>query len=438
MSSERLRMIAQLGEGELQSATQAALWLGQCDDSQSLSALMGALTDASDALQLIIIDQLVKRGDPRAIGALVGCLRSHSEDIRGEALYAIINIAERRSQKLPTDLLRAPEERQLDATRIMFPFDLEAINLLIELVNDNEPELRIGAAYGLGGVGAVSALSAITSQLSIEIEDDVQTAQTYAIAQLVEAGAVEGLVFLRSQFDRLSSPDAKIAALGVLAHFQPVFNQMCFESAIASTDERLRQMGLIGLAQCKNENAARSVVKRLNDPSSHVRRLATQALGRLGFEWTLPTLFETAVNASAELRNSVAKSFAQFSEGVSQEFLGQTFLNHDPDQRRCVVFIASKLGFGEIVGKALGDSDELVRKQAVLALSEFLEQENDFVLKHLYNALHDPSWKVRVASIEVLRRRPVELDNVVKAHLNDAHHVVRHAARRALEEIKNR
>ena len=69
------------------------------------------------------------------------------------------------------------------------PFDLEAINLLIELINDNEPELRIGAAYGLGGVGAVSALSAITSQLSIEIEDDVQTAQTYAIAQLVEASS---------------------------------------------------------------------------------------------------------------------------------------------------------------------------------------------------------------------------------------------------------
>ena len=316
MSSERQRMIAQLGGSELQSSTQAALWLGQCDDSQSLSVLMGALANASDALRLTIIDQLVKRGDPRAIGSLIGCLRSPSEDIRGEALYAIINIAERRAQKLPTDLLRAPDERQLDATRIMFPFDLEAINLLVELIDDVEPELRIGAAYGLGGVGAVSALAAITTQLSIEIEDDVQTAQTYAVAQLVEAGATEGLVFLRNQFSRLSSPDAKIAALGVLTHFQPTLNQVCFESAIESTDERLRQMGLLGLAQCRNESAARSVVKKLNDPSSHVRRLATQALGRLGFEWTLPILFESAVNASAELRNSTAKAFTQFPENV--------------------------------------------------------------------------------------------------------------------------
>ena len=155
--------------------------------------LMNRVSKAPTELALVIINTLIDLGDPRAIPALVSCLRSDKEAVRGEALHGVIALSEQRASALPHDLLQDadPQNPSRALTQIIFPADLEALKVLDAHLHDQDPELRIAAAYGLGAMGAKSAAGSLRLLAINDVDEDVRTAASYALGQLVEAGSIE-------------------------------------------------------------------------------------------------------------------------------------------------------------------------------------------------------------------------------------------------------
>ena len=73
-------------------------------------------------------------------------------------------------------------------TQIAWPADLEAIQLLIEALQDDDPEIRIGAAYTLGRLGIGAAYERLRQLLLRDPDLEVRIAVAFAMGELGESG----------------------------------------------------------------------------------------------------------------------------------------------------------------------------------------------------------------------------------------------------------
>ena len=432
---QRMDWVQGLFSADIDEALRAVEALETQGGSQAVSALMQRVADAPTPLALAIINTLIELKDARAIPALVSCIRSPSEDVRGEALYGIIALSQQRSAVLPDELIKSgnPMQPSRALTQIVYPEDLEAVALLHGLLNDPDPEMRIAAAHGLGSMGALNAVLKLSEIALQDEDDDVQTSASYALGQLVDHGSAEALLTLQKVAATSKSTEALIAAIRTLSAYRPDQHHEYFYKCLTHPDDRLRQLGVIGLGRSESPESAATLLRMLNDASPHVKRLAVHALGQLGAQASVATLIRSGRKAPSELRTAIANTLGEFSKEHVGAELKAASKDSDPAVRQISVYLAGKLGYSALFETLLNDPDESVRKQATLGLSDLHLGGYATVRDALLGALQDRSWKVRVASIESIRRIG---DDALIAHLRtlreDPNHVVQQAIRRTL------
>lgn len=407
-------------------------------DSHALSMLMKRVADAPTDLSLVIINALIELSDARAIPALVSCLRSDSEDIRGEALHGVIALSEQRASSLPHDLLQSadPLNPSRALTQILFPADLEAIKTLHTHLSDDDPELRTAAAYGLGAMGTQSAAKALRRLALSDSDEDVQTAASYALGQLVEWGSVEALGYLKEIVEKVRNPEVLIAAVRTLSFYQSHKHTDIFLECLTHQDDRLRQLGFVGLGQSKQQSMIPSLIIGLRDPSSHVQRLAAHALGEVRSPAGIEAMIIAASDGSPELRTTIADAIKKFTDEMVEAPLINAAHNPKPAVRKAASYIAAKTGQLKICSALLSDGDEIVRKQATLGLADLYALDPVRVIQSAFTALADRSWKVRVAAIEALSRiGDKEAIERLRQASDDDNHVVKQAIRRTLAKF---
>ena len=190
------------------------------------------------------------------------------------------------------------------------------------------------------------------------------------------------------------------------------------------------------MGQAQDEAVLPSLIKALKDRSTHVQRLAANAIGRIGQYSSIEPLLMAAATSSAELRSAVAHAFKQFDRTNAEAVLNKAAQASSADVRKVTAYVAAKNHFHRLCIDLTKDQSELVRKQATLGLADVYELDPIETARAIIAGLADAAWQVRVASIEAIVRTgdPMCFD-VLKTLENDEHHVVEQAIRRALSRI---
>ena len=285
-------------------------------------------------------------------------------------------------------------------------------------------------------MGSQKAAASLRDLALRDDDDDVKTAATYALGQLVEWGGRNSLEFLREIVSSIKSPEVAIAAMRTLCFFRAADHVELFKKYLTHRNDRLRQLSFIGLGQSGDLSCLSDLIRGLTDSSTHVQRLAARSIGDLGASQAIDAMLHAASGSSAELRTAVAEACRNFEKDELVAPLSVGAQHLESNLRKVTAYVAAKVGLLDICVGLTQDADPVVRKQATLGLADLYEIDSERVVFRAIKALDDEAWQVRVAGVEALGRMQDERGREpLREHADDSNHVVKQAIRRTLSKF---
>jgi HEAT repeat protein len=205
--------------------------------------------------------------------------------VRGEAYTALVSVFERRgaAARATRDVHRRDPVRRARAADVLGNLSRrEAVPLLVELLGDSDPDVRIVAARALGTVGDAAAAPHLLACLAAR--------RTVPSHQVAQALARLGVVAQPAAADALGHPDESVRAVAA------------------------EVLGMVGAAGATSRVEA---VLR-DDPSLEVRVRAARTLGRLGTRTALdPLRAALSRTEPPALRAEAARALGELGTAVS-------------------------------------------------------------------------------------------------------------------------
>lgn len=451
------------GEGGLppsddaaREAARAAERLGALGDPKAVAPLVRALVAPSAALREAICDALGALGDLRATNPLLSALRDAHEDVRGAAFSALLAIGQRRASAMPD--AGAWEAGFADPTaaltQIAWQTDVEAVKLLQVALGDEDPEVRIGAAYTLSHLGLQGALEPIARLLAEDPDEEVRAAAAYSLGELALRGggaaAERAARALAWAWGRPGVDNAtQGAALRALSELERPDSAPLFYEALAHPDAVLRQLAVMGLGRLRDLAALPSLSAALRDPDYGVRRNAAFAVGFLvaprapgapppalpaeALARVARAVVAGAAGQGGEERAALGASLRRLPRQVALVAIAEALRGGDPPARAAAAYLLGHVPDELGLKEALRDPDPEVRKRAALAAGAAALPA---LRAPLEATLADPDWAARVAAAEGLRRLqdPRALP-ALRAALGDPHPVAQVALEAAVAAL---
>ena len=340
--------------------------------------VLEACRDSEEPVRCAALEHLPYFDDPRALDALAAAIAAETPRVRAAAAEALGAMTGRDAQALLHVAIddAEPWVRYFAAIGLGRQGDVSAVDRLSRVAtSDPAPHVRAAAIEALGAVGGEAAV-ALVAPLAAD-EGEVGDTAVRVLGRLGSGGDAGTLqAALRSSLAprRLAAIDA-IAAQASQA--SPGAIDLLRWTVSADSELRVRTAALGALAT-------------LARVDSETGRSAVQALVACLGETTAR---EDAVTALARLPPSAIPSIA--------EALGAD----DPRTRRGVVETLGRIAHpaaSAYLQHSLADSDPVVRRQAVVALSRFGTRG---LTQRLSSMAHqDPSTAVRQAALTALRR----------------------------------
>ncbi|MEO2049316.1 MAG: HEAT repeat domain-containing protein [Pirellulales bacterium] len=290
---------------------------------------------------------------------------------------------------------------------------LEALPLLMEALNDGEPQVRSAVALALGTMGP-SATSTVPKLIESLADDD----------GLVRASAAEA-----------------IGRFGQIAHeATPVL-----ANALNDIDSRVREAAIVALGETATDRATHTTlfVHALGDKQATVRIAAVLVIGKhVEIASTMVNALLVALSdQDAQVRSGAAMGLA--TAGAAGAVAGPTLVECLQDPVVAVrVSAAHALGeSGETNPKRLGaltialkDASAEVQRQAVLTLCRLGRAANP-VAPQLVEALENEESEFRILVVESFRPIVGNVDELLKALLQATHDSDREVKRTAAYEL---
>lgn len=429
-------LLRDLVQGDPDARMDAAELLAVSGDRRAVGALVRALRDPDADVRATICEVLGGMSDPRAIAPIVSLLRDEDDDVRGEAFSALIRIGQARASSLPDYAGEDPRSPSLALTQIVWPADLEAVKLLHEALEDDDPEVRIGALYALGRMQVAGAFDAIWGLLTVDPDLDVRAAAAFAMGDLITTGELRAISALVQVWPEASDPEMAVIIVRALAESGHPDAHGVLLSALQHADDRVRQLAVMGVAETQagagRPNGASALVPSLRDPHVGVRRNAVYALGRLDAVEHIDDMISIVHANDAEVRHAVGEALGRLHRPSVREGLARAAAG-SAELRQSAAYLRGVLRESDGLVEALQDPESEVRKDAALALGNCADARFRGPLEA---ALADDAWRVRVAGAEGLRRlgdpRAVP---ALQACVDDAHAVVQNAVKMALRAL---
>ena len=245
-------ILEQAASGPLEDRLRAIEQLEALGDRKAVGTLVHLLREPEVDVRIAASAALGAIGDSRAVAPLVSLLRDSNDVVRGEAFAALVNIGQARAMRLPAHAFdnEDPNHPSAALTQIVWPADLEAVKLLTDSLADSDPELRIGAAYTLGRLGVSGVLDRMVELAARDPDQDVRVAAAFALGDMAEAGHTSALEHLRTSWSGANT-EAEMAVVIVRAlansAAHDTYNLFC--EALKHRDERVRQLGVMGLGR---------------------------------------------------------------------------------------------------------------------------------------------------------------------------------------------
>ena len=295
-------LIQFLGSASGQSKMAAVDALGEIGDQRAVIPLIGLLKHGSYAA----VRALGKIGDPRAIPHLINVM-GEGGDLAERACDAIAHFGTRAVPALVDALKSSVVEQRRYAVQALGQIaPPEATQLLLERLNDKDNIVRVEAIHSLDKIGDRIAVTPLIGLLS-DRDSEVAGTAAEALGTLGDKAAVEPLVRILREgrlpvgylFDvaqaldslgwRPSDPEDKaryyiarrrwkeVAVLG-----KPAID--CIVDVLQRVPPHVRTKAVETLGNIKDKAAVEPLVGLLGDRDDEVRKAATKALHKLGWE----------------------------------------------------------------------------------------------------------------------------------------------------------
>jgi HEAT repeat protein len=411
--------VARLDSPRFEERLRVVNELARMENPRTVSHLIVAVGDPSDAVQELASQTLARLGEP-AVNPLLDSLPSATDRSRRATIRTLGSI-----WCFPEIVNLGAEQartREFAAEKLGKLGDDRAVVPLIACLEDTE-QTRIRAAEALGRLGDVRAVDPLMKALEqsyTHTRSEESAIIARALASLGERTHEHLLAGLRDLDDQ-----ARQRALMALA--QTVRLPLIAE--LTDKDPETRREAARKLGKISDERVLEPLLAALKDQEQIVRWEATKALGRF---WRFAALIELG-DRSERVRQDAAHALCKSSDVRSIEPLIAALRDCDSKVR-------------ELAGDALGELGEVtidplvvllrcrqreIRRSAARALAKI---DSEKVIASLEPALYDNRWWVREAAAESLvklgdRAVPV-LETALKSQDSDLHRLAEFTLRR--------
>ena len=310
-----------------------------------------------------------------AIQVLVECLQDKANNVRGSAATALGRIGTEQAVAPLIECLQdeANSVRGSAASALGQIDSKQAVFPLIELLNDEDIICRSSAATALGRIGTEQAVAPLIECLQDEA-NSVRGSAATALGRIGSEQAVTPLIeCLRDEANNVRHSAVK--ALG----------QMGSERALAPLikclqDEanNVRRSAATALGQIGSEQAVGPLIECLQDEANDVRGSAATALGQIGSEQAMVPLIKCLQDKANDVRGSAATALGRISSEQAVAPLIECLQDEANNVRGSAATALGQIGSEQAVGpliECLRDEDKVVRKSVKTALSRIASEK---------------------------------------------------------------
>lgn len=413
-SADTDRWTKQLYSADPAIRSSAAISLLRTDSQKALEPLLGILNDSSaatapahkngtmavsnDAVLISVIKAFGFKGDDRAIGPLIDLLQNNNPDIRQNACEALGNLHSSKAiQRMSANLLNSgfpPESRVLLAQALGKTMEQEAIEPLVTV-------LREAADTGLQNT-ALEALRHISGKSFGKNPSDWEEWWAINRHKTREEWLRDIVTKLEVTNEQLKEKNVAVEkelakkSLTLLKKAAENKDQKVLIEASRSQYPEVRVAATKALAQLDDpETVSTLTAALLNDSEKDVRVAAAQSLGELGDESAVESLLRALNDENVSVRENAARALANFKgEDVVKSLIGLLNENTTP------VAIAAVEALGQIGStEAVEPLSELLNSKKAkvreVAAIALGKIKDPRAVDPLINSLKDPEERVR-------------------------------------------
>ena len=339
-------------------------------------------------------------GSEQAVQALVEALDDQSESVRSNATYALGSIGSEKAVPALIAAMKSPDEnvRGLAVGALGSISSEEAVQTLIEALKDQDKCVRSNAVRALGVIGSEEALQGLIEILK-DADKSFRRRAVGALGSIGSERAIQAVIEALKDRDEDVRHDA-VRALGSIGSEQAV--PYLIQALRMDRDIRVRRCAAEALGSIGSEQAVQDLIKALKDPDRCVCAIAAEALRSIGSEQAVQDLTRVLKDKNGYLVVRAAEALAS----TRPELAEQALIEKLEDQDSTVRFVSTKM-LGSIGSEravqalinVLNDQDELVRTYAAEALGSIGSEQ---AVQALINGLNDQSGNVRSIAAEAL------------------------------------
>ena len=246
-------------------------------EERALLKYIGMLQTGTEIERREACYQLGKIGDIQAVEYLLNALNDDTFSVHRAAITALGAIGDTRAVEPLVEKLRSHDvwirKAAIDA---LLQFGSEAVNSILPLLSSESPGVRESAVTTLGLIGDPQTTEAIKALLQ-DPDTQVSLAASNALAHLDQSSAVSSLIEKSASSDFFVQTQAKQAILEIGSPALPALI-----AGLESDNIEIRRSCADILGLMKDEEAILPLINALSDSDEVTRKMAAVALGAIG------------------------------------------------------------------------------------------------------------------------------------------------------------
>jgi len=258
--------------------------IGRQRNQNDISVLIESLSDTDPGVKIAAIDSLGLMRAQQSADKIILLLDDKDSQVRQSACVALGYIGDPKAQTGLIERVKNDPDNSVKMQAILILGNMRAsgaVNALIPLLSDKNPDIRLMSAQALGKIGDAKAAPAIKDALSVSVEEMKN-----------EPSLKEP--YHQGQYNRLISELVK--SLGEL---KDKSSEEKIEELLKSDNKSIKIAAASTLGKLGNKSGLSEAMKLCNDKDDTVRMQAVESLGNIGDASAMPVLkkiFNTETN----------------------------------------------------------------------------------------------------------------------------------------------
>ncbi|NSW75431.1 MAG: HEAT repeat domain-containing protein [Candidatus Atribacteria bacterium] len=310
-----------------------------------LFVLLQKLQSGDLDAQLEAVRKLQGIPDPRVVDALIEALRDESKDpfVREDSAEALGKIGN--PIAIPP-LIEAFQEMDAENSDLWWKASWALLKIkdprvtesLLEALQHDIPQVRMGAAYTLGEIGDIRAVEPLITVLREDQEERVRTQAAHALGRLGDKRAVKPLI-----------------------------------EALKDREHSVRYAAIMALWELEAKEAIPYLIQALHDEHPSVREIAAWVLGEMGDSRVVESLLASLSDEDPSVREDIVAALGKIRANEATSPLMGMLQDENENIRVAAVWALGKIGNPQAVEPLLailrGENLRL-KKAAAWALSQ--------------------------------------------------------------------